>query len=173
MSNAEGVETAVAPGIEITLARALKVKNRVKERISWLKTEISRLNSVEKGLERDYEPEKLYGEYVDLQEKLCRLKADISSANTPVQAVIYRLAELKDRAVFLKGLSTKSGETRERDAFSRSDVVVITYDARMSKVEVDREMADIRKMIDASQEVLDGHNVKVTIKVDASLEGIQ
>jgi predicted nucleic acid-binding Zn-ribbon protein len=153
---------------EISLAKALQVKNRLAEYISKASSDVAANNSHIKGASVEVDVQAQWQRYCDLQERLVDLKDRISEANRPVQADIYRLAELKGRVSFLKTLPTTAGALREARYTRTFDETTETveYEATIRKAEVDEQVRQFSIEIDNIQERLDGHNHQTRIEFD-------
>src|SRR5271163_2421896 len=94
---------------EITLAKALKLKNRLAGLMTKLNQDIATYNSVQEGAEQ-LDVRALYEARKTVVRHLVALKVAITQANAPVQPVIYALAELKALIALLNGLNPKHGK---------------------------------------------------------------
>lgn len=154
---------------KITLAKALQVKNRLVEYIAKASSDVTANNSRLKGSETEVDVEASYDRYCNLQERLVDLKDRISEANRPVQADIFRLAELKGRVQLLKALPTANGRVMEpRYGLYDDNKEAIEYEAVYRKSQVDEQVRQISIEIDNIQERLDGHNHQSRIEFDTS-----
>jgi hypothetical protein len=94
-------KVAVQP---ITLAKALKVKNRLAGRLAKVQADVQAYNSVPEGQAGQVNVPALLRTRDELVEALVGLKAAVSYANREVQRDIYDLAEKKAAAQFLAGV---------------------------------------------------------------------
>src|SRR5215212_3392808 len=90
---------------QITLAKALKVKNRLAGRLAKVQADIQAFNSVPAGQADQVNVPALMRAREELVEALVGLKTAISDANREVQRDIYDLAEKKATAQFLAGVN--------------------------------------------------------------------
>src|SRR5262245_2272273 len=97
---------------DITLAKALKVKNRLAGRLARLDADLKKYNSTLEGADRPDVPT-LYEARRDLVGRLVELKAAISGANGPIQRAIYELAEAKALLKLLDELNTTHGKVMQ------------------------------------------------------------
>lgn len=148
---------------KITLAKALKLKNRLAGQITKLTADIQAYNSVQAGAEA-VDVRVRYTERADTVARLTALKYAIYRANEPVQRAIFELAEKKAEVALLSGLNTKHGSYKE--GFPTAGDV--TYTAVLRKAEVDAMTAKLEAEIDRLQDRLDGFNHETTIVVDAA-----
>lgn len=149
--------------VRVTLAKSLKLKNRVIGRIAKLDADIKEYNSVPEGKEQ-VDVKALFEKRNQLVSHLIDLKTAINAANQPIQRHIYELAELKAKIEVFSKLDTKHGKTVE--GFSGTPV---NYNAQYRKENVDREVRSLEREIDRIQDRLDGFNHETTILVDPTL----
>jgi len=149
----------------ISLARALKLKNRLKGRFAKVTADITAYNSQyvtpgKNGGEGTVEVDvaALAARREKLRAALIAVKLAINNKNGPIQEAIYQLAEYKGEIDFLNKLPTQHGPEyygtvlRERRAFKR-------------KSEVDECVKKLEAEIDALQEKIDQHNYGTKIDV--------
>jgi hypothetical protein len=147
--------------IPITLAKALKLKNRLAGRVTKLTTDIQTYNSVQDGAER-LDVHAKFEERAALVRRLVDLKLAIAQANAPIQRPIFELAEMKAEVALLTGLNTKHGTFLEGYPTAGQ----VTYVAGFRKADVDRLVEALERRIDALQDRLDAFNNTTTVGVD-------
>ena len=147
---------------EITLAKALKVKNRLAGRLAKAQADIQAYNSVPEGQADQVNVPALLRTREELVEALVSLKAAINEANREAQRDIYDLAEKKATAQFLAGVSTRHGP---QPAVYPSTTEV-SYVAALKKAEVDALVARLETEIDRLQDKLDQFNHDRKVEVD-------
>lgn len=139
---------------DITLARALKVKNRLVGRLAKVQANILAYNSVPEGLAGQVSVPALMQTREELVQALVALKTAINEANREVQRDIYDLAEKKAAAQFLAGLNTRHGP---QPAVYPSTTEVV-YVSALKKADVDARSAGLEQEIDQLQDRLDQFN---------------
>jgi hypothetical protein len=147
----------------LTLAKALKLKNRLAGRLAKVDNDLESYNSVLAGSDHP----NIKGIYEDRQKlvaQLIELKVAINSANQVAQRTIFRLGELKSQVALLGKMSTKHGTVVEHYHSTPTQ-----YVAQLRKVDVDREVRRLEVEIDRVQEELDAFNYRTTINLDAEL----
>src|SRR5438477_7610614 len=147
---------------EITLAKALKVKNRLAGRLAKVQADIQAYNSVPEGQADQVNVPALMQTREELVEALVSLKTAINDANREAQRDIYDLAEKKATAQFLGGVNTRHGP---QPAVYPSTTEV-TYVAAFKKADVDGLVANLEKEIDQLQDRLDQFNRDRKIEID-------
>jgi hypothetical protein len=147
---------------EITLAKALKVKNRLAGRLAKAQADIQAFNSVPEGQADQVNVPALVQAREELVGALVGLKAAINDANREAQRDIYDLAEKKATAQFLAGVNTRHGP-QPAVYPSTTDV---SYVAALKKADVDGLVARLEKEIDQLQDKLDQFNHDRRIEVD-------
>jgi hypothetical protein len=147
--------------MKVTISKALKQKNRTAQQIAQLQNLIIQHNSRLVGSDPGFD---LRAKLVDLEnevEKLVQIKAAISLANAPVQADIYRIAELKGRVAMWRQLETKSGRQLAPYMIQEPQDYEVTFTA----VEVEEQVSRIEQEIDDLQDNLDQFNSTSQIEI--------
>ena len=144
----------------MNIAKALKLKNRLVQKIAIAQQDIQQENSVREDSPKRTNVESVMGEYVTLIEQLIRLKVAIFVATTPVREHILRLGELKSRIAFLRGIDTTEGYANDY-----GDGKTL-YKATYSKEDVRKTITECEEAVDEIQEELDNFNYKTEIEVD-------
>lgn len=149
----------------VSIARALKEKNRVAGRLAKAREIIQQENSKDKGLPRRVDVEATYAEAKMLEARLVAIKSAIAQANNPIVAKIIELDELKSEIAFLNGLNVKEGRFEE---VSYGNKIVRDIEAVVGQARVIAEVAELQKRADALQDALDEFNAstKVEIEID-------
>jgi hypothetical protein len=148
---------------EISLARALKLKNRLAGRLARIDADFQNYNSVPAGTDRP-DLKALYAERYRLVALLIELKVALNAANQPMQRTIFELAEAKSLVALLSKVSTKHGRIVEG-----YQGIEVDYVAEYRKGDIDREVRRLEVVIDRLQEQLDAFNHRTTISIDAAL----
>ncbi len=147
---------------EITLAKALKVKNRLTGRLAKVQSDIEAYNSVPAGQADQVNVPALMKTREELVGALVSLKTAINEANREAQRDIYDLAEKKATAQFLAGLCTRHGP--QPPVYPATTEV--NYIAALKKADVDALVVRQEKEIDQLQDRLDQFNHDRKIEVD-------
>lgn len=150
----------------ITLAKALKLKNKLIGKISKISEDITSYNSTLASNEVEVDVRLLMEKRQDLLEKLIDLKYFISTANAPIQKSIFRMSELKGTVAFLKKINTKQGKVLDRYSLD----VEGEYKSVFRKNDIDKMIDDIQLEIDNIQETLEHHNYNTIISIDINVE---
>ena len=147
---------------EITLAKALKVKNRLTGRLAKVQADIQAYNSVPEGQADQVNVPALMKARDELVGALVALKAAINEANREAQRDIYLLAEKKATAQFLAGVNTRHGPQPP----VYPSTIEVNYVAALKKGDVDGLVAGLEKEIDQLQDRLDQFNHDHRIEVN-------
>lgn len=150
--------------MKVSLAKALKLKNRKVRLITEIQKKISTSNSRLAAAQTEFNARELYEKLQLVQEELVQLKTAINNANLPIQETIYRMAELKGRVTFIKSLPTHRGKV----LMSYQATELQEYKAEITAPEVAEEVEKLERQIDELQDRLDRHNATVDIDVDMS-----
>jgi hypothetical protein len=147
---------------EITLAKALKVKNRLTGRLAKVQADIEAYNSVPAGQADQVNVPALMQTREELVGALVGLKTAINDANREAQRDIYDLAEKKATAQFLGGVNTRHGP--QPPVYPAT--IEVNYVVALKKADVDGLVAGLEKEIDQLQDRLDQFNHDHRIEVD-------
>ena len=143
----------------MTLAKALKQKNRLAQKISNLQKDIQRENSVRDDDLRKIKVEDLLEELIRKVNELIKLKIAIFVASTPMRESILRLGELKSRIVFLQGINTTEGTVSNYG--EESAKFTVAFD----KLFVREQVEKCETMIDEIQDELDKFNHNTIVEI--------
>ena len=153
---------------KISIARALKEKNRIAGRLALLRDRINKENSVEKRIPRSVDVRAVFEEARATERRLIAIKAAISVANAPIVAKIIELEETKSEIVWLRQLDAKEGIFEQCGDYRRYGAAhaVNEYNAIIPQSEVN-DMADaLQKHAEKLQDELDEFNASTRIEVD-------
>ena len=143
----------------MTLAKAMKKKNRVTQKISNLQQEIQRENSVRADDPRKIKVEELFEELGKKVDELIKLKIAIFVASINMRENILRLSELKSKIVFLQLIDTTEGKTSGYGEES------VEYTAVYDKLFVKEQVELCEQEIDDIQDELDKFNHITSIEI--------
>ena len=147
---------------EITLAKALKIKNRLTGRLAKVQSDIQAYNSVPEGQADQVNVPALMQTRAELVGALLGLKTAINEANREAQRDIYDLAEKKGTVQFLAGVCTRHGP--QPPVYPAT--IEVNYIAALKKADVDGQVARLETEIDQLQDRLDQFNHDRKIEVD-------
>ena len=150
----------------LTLAKALSIKNRLAGRLAQARSNIETYNSVLAGQRDDYGKATVdvraeYARYRKLQDGLIVVKAVIQRANLPIYEDILQLGELKSVIQMLNGLDTKNGTEPGYNG------VEFRYSAVMLKPEALGIIRELEAQIDAIQDKINEFNASNRIEIPA------
>jgi len=146
---------------KMTLAKALKTKNRLAQKVNNLQMEIQTENSYRKDSSKVTDVEVLMKELQEATEELIKLKIAIFVASTPMRENILRLSEQKAKINFLKSINTTEGKEGNKWAGDIEIEFAATYDKNYIK----QEVLKCENSIDTLQEELDQFNHKTEIEI--------
>jgi hypothetical protein len=146
------------------LAKALKLKNQLAGEVAQLKDLLAKQNVRSTKQKFDYQNREILAQLRARIDELVKVKAAMGVANADVYDKIFRLAELKGLVTTLGGLDTKSGVFHEGNQFGQQSYEV-EYVAQLSKVDVDKLVAELKQEIQALQDSLDEFNFTRTLSL--------
>jgi len=147
----------------MTLARALKEKNRIAGKLATLRDRISRENSWEDNSRpRNFDVLKLYNEAEILEQNLVSVKTAIAIANAGIVKKIIELAEVKSKIKWLCGISTKQGVFSENSYGNKIDR---TFTVIISGQEIVEKCNQLQEKANDLQDEIDEYNASTRINV--------
>jgi hypothetical protein len=139
--------------MSLTIAQALKEKNKKLEQLNKLWKRLGSNNSVVEGSVREYNPEELLAQLHQETAAFVELKTRIHNSCSDVRDKIFRLSELK---TFVKRLKTI--DTSPRMHRDRYEGVVLKYEVFYTEGAMDRIIEQVELEIETTQEFLDHYN---------------
>jgi len=157
----------------LTLAQALKKKNRLAGESTRLREIVKRENSRKESTPARADVRASYNELVSTSRQLASLKGAISTGNAGsadlnrgIYGKLNLQAELRGLISFLDELPTKEGEEVERVGFlSRDEASKTVFVAEIKRDEVDRLKREFQKEIETLQDQIDEFNAATRISV--------
>jgi hypothetical protein len=146
------------------LAKALKLKNQLAGEVAELKDLLAKQNVRSNKQKFDYENREILRRLRAKIDELIKVKAALGTANADVYDKIFRLAEFKGLVKTLTGLDTKTGVFHEGGRFGEPGYEV-EYVTQISKVDVDKLVAELNDEIQALQDGLDEFNFTHTLNL--------
>ncbi len=146
------------------LAKALKLKNQLAGEVAQLKDLLAKQNVRSTKQKFDSQNREILAQLRAKIDELAKVKAALGAANAEVYKKIFRLAELKGLVTVLSGLETKTGVFHEGVQFGQPSYEV-EYVAQLSKVDIDKLVAELKEEIQALQDELDEFNFTRTLSL--------
>ena len=137
----------------MTIAQALKEKNKKVAKIQKIWDRIQRYNSIQEGAERPYSTAELFGQAHAEVGLLVELKTKIHEASSPVRADIFALSEMKNFVQRVRSVNTTQGVHRDRYE-STSSLMIAELDIKWQ----DAKIEELEEKIEKLQEKLDQFN---------------
>lgn len=147
----------------VSIARALKEKNRVAGRLAKARQLVDEENSKEKKVPRGVDVKAVYDEAKMLIDRMVAIKTAIAVANQPIVGTVVELAEVKSEIAYLNRLDVKAGVFEEPCYGGK---VVKEYDAVLKKAEVLAEVDALQRRADELQDALDEFNASVKVEIE-------
>ena len=154
--------------MKITLARALKLKNRLAGQLTKIGGRAVSHNSYVEGTNNPYDSVKVFAEYGKIQEQLVELKSKIQAANAPIHKSIAMMGELRSEIVLLNSMSVTKGVVTEPRYGEGQDATRV-YVAAIDKLARDNNVAELEQEIDVLQDDIDTHNATTSIELTFSI----
>ena len=150
---------------KVTLARALKEKNRLVGRIVKLRKVVGEENSTIVGAARSVDVRAIYDNAKALTRRLVSIKTAISRANIPIVSKLVEMEELKSAISYLNRLNTSSGMRRTLNERYASEELC-EYSAVITMQDVLNEVEAMQKRIEDIQDELDDFNASTTVEIE-------
>ena len=147
----------------ITLARALKEKERIARRLAQVKELFAGINRVRPDETREADVEETYAQMQALQKEYVALKKAIAVANAGISPSLVEMLAVRSELAFYTNLRCKEFEINdeyrpERDGCGARERVKIVYDTFINE-KARREILDnLTKRLDDLQDEVDNFN---------------
>jgi hypothetical protein len=151
--------------MEITLAKALKLKNKLVREMGQHYTKFSMYNSHQDDQKMNFDPKAEYTIWRTKSAELVKLKTAISGGNQAINEDIIKMGELKSLISNLQGVATREGVEIRESRWENKPDVKITYVAFMNDKGIADTIKELEQEIEACQDRIDKHNHTTTIKV--------
>ena len=158
--------------MQMTIAKAMKHKNRVGARINQVQNDIGRNNSVLAANKPVYDVTALLKDLEILVEHQILVRSRIDQSSAPMRPTIIRMAELRSRAAFLRGISTINGK-QTAGGWRSGGEEMHEYRATLLQPAVDAMVRETETKLDNLQDELDAFNAsnKITVEVPEAFAG--
>lgn len=154
--------------MELTVAKALRVKNRLAEQRKQLVKDLIKWNSTRLGTTVPVDLSKTWEKLLSITDALIALKSELSIVSAQVQDKIHKIAELKCFISDIKNIPTFHGTivSEDYDRFNRVNVVQSAECAAHLKLDfITAKIKQAENTIDALTEELELFNATTKIKV--------
>jgi len=141
--------------MNITLAKALKLKNRITKKLVDTRDEVTINNQITVGNKRNVDVNEKMVLLGKLQDALINLKTGVNEANKPITPIILLNAELKGEIVFLKSIPRQEGKHTSGGYISNT---VTEYESVLTHNMTTGLVRNLEESIDKNQDVIDTHN---------------
>lgn len=150
--------------VTMTLARALKEKNRVAGRLAIVRGRIHRLNSWEEDIApREGDVQALDAEASQLQQRLIAIKSAIAVANVKIAEKLISLSETKSEIEYVKGIPTKAGTFI--DVTYGGAHITHTFTTVLSNQAVIQRCEELQAKIEQLQDEIDEYNALTQVEI--------
>ena len=154
--------------VKVTLANALKYKNRLAEKLSKVSGLVQTHNSGNEERTVPVDVRKQYELRQQVVAALIEIKNAIYQANQGIQSRIFTNAERKVEITFLGSINTSEGIS-ERTVRWGADEKVVKLNAVIKFDEVQARIADLEAAIDKTQDEIDAYNHATVLDLNDSV----
>jgi hypothetical protein len=148
----------------ISIAKAMKLKNRLAGRLAKTQEDIQTFNSVLESEAGKVDIQALLDLRTKLVQALSSLKIQIFRASEEVRANIVNLGEAKASLTFYQGIPTAEGERQ----LGYGSQHITKQIAHLKKADVDKAVKEWEIYIDKLQDTLDAFNATTQIEISES-----
>ena len=148
--------------MNVSLARALKEKNRIAGRLRKAQELVKKENRKVAGSPRAVDVVATLAEAERLSALLAVVKAAIAKANDGIVASIVELEEVKSMIAFLGSVNTDDEVEVERDY---RGTVERRWDVALRQPEILAKTTALQERADALQDALDEYNAKTRVEL--------
>lgn len=148
--------------MNVSLARALKEKNRIAGRLRKAQELVKKENRKVSGSPRAVDVAATLAESERLSALLAAVKAAIAKANDGIVATIVELEEVKSMIAFLGSVNTDDEVEVERDYRGN---VERRWDVAVRQPEILAKTTALQERADALQDALDEYNAKTRVEL--------
>ena len=148
--------------MNVSLARALKEKNRIAGRLRKAQELVKKENRKVAGSPRAVDVAAMLAEAERLSALLATVKAAIAKANDGIVASIVELEEVKSMIAFLGSVNTDDEVEVEHDY---RGTVERRWDVAVRQPEILAKTTALQERADALQDALDEYNAKTRVEL--------
>jgi hypothetical protein len=150
---------------QVSLAKAMKIKNRLAGRLARLTAQILQGNSV---IEGQPQPDvlALWAQRQALVGYLIALKAALAQATGRVQPLLLDMQEKKATIALLQGLNTRDGDSGQVHYGTTQKIV---FRAAIKQADVNAWVEKLEQEIDSAQDRVDLHNAQTKIDLEPAI----
>ena len=149
---------------KMTVARALKEKERILRRLAEAKTLFEGVNCVKVGEVRDADPEAVYGDVQSLQKRYLEIKKAIAVANAGISPALVEMLAVRAELAFYTNLRCKESEMSDKLTQLDGDErpvrrrVKIVYDTFLNEKARQEALETLTTRLDDLQDEVDNYN---------------
>ena len=148
--------------MQITLAKALKLKNRLTKKLNDVRSEVLANNQIMVGNTRNVDVNQQMQLAARIQDAIINLKTAINQANMPITPIILLNAELKGEISFLTGIPRMDGKQMSGGYLENK---TIEYSSVFNHQMITGLVRNCEESIDKNQDTIDTHNHTTMIDV--------
>ncbi|HZT83692.1 MAG TPA: hypothetical protein VFA26_25910 [Gemmataceae bacterium] len=150
---------------QVSLAKAMKIKNRLAGRLARLTTQIQQGNSV---IEGQPQPDvlALWAQREALVGYLIALKAALAQATVRIQHLLLEMQEKKATIALLQGLNTRDGDSGQVHYGTTQKII---FRAAIKQQDVNAWVEKLEQEIDALQDRVDLYNAQTKLDLDPAV----
>ncbi len=146
---------------KISIAKALKEKERIGAKLEQARNLVARYNSTRSGVACPVSVKEQYALVKELEAKYTEMKKAISMANGPVMDKLAEMLVLRGSIAFRDKINT----TVAAPGYEHNEIVA--FNVTLTEMDVLNEKQALQDRLDALQDELDAYNATHTVEVAA------
>ena len=148
----------------MTLAKALKVKNRLIGQLNSLREQATAHNNGRSDLTTSINIQDVWTELEEVKSRLIDLKGKVAVATAPISPKLVQMAELKSELKFIEEISVHEGTLDI--GYGATTPKVVTWLPYLTEVAKAKKMKELKEQIASTQDEVDEFNAATKINFE-------
>ena len=149
--------------VQVSLSKALKLKNRLAGRVNSASNNVASFNSVPKDQVGQVDVNAAWELRKQITGALIKLKTILSEGASPIRERLYTLQEMKSELSWVRGIGTTQGI--QHHGFRGLGETDVEYVAQFSKTDIDQVIRTLEISIDNLQDEIDDFNASTKVSL--------
>lgn len=150
--------------MQVTLAKALNIKNRIAGELKKTINILASRNSSLEGAKVNFDLNNVKNNYFALKHKMISVKTAIAKANTEIYGKIYEIAETKNTIAELRSISTKEGKEIVGGRYSEPSKEV-NYVSYLKDSDIEAICNELEEKINTLQDEVSSFNHTTKVEI--------
>ena len=154
----------------MNIVSALKARKRLVSQLQRARTDVHNGNRVIVGNPKDVVVSEAMEREQAIYNKMVELRTAIAVANAPIWGHLMRMAEIKERIGFLRGIPTNAGKAVGRRSFMSDESPDVEWEVNLTKKDIDEGISLMELELANLQDAVDRFNSNAEINVEVPNE---